>query len=174
MSPADGQTAEGHAFDTRPRRRGQDPRVLGAVALGGFAGGEARYLLGLAFPTGHGTFPATTFAINVSGSFVLALLLVLILEVWPPTKYLRPLLATGFCGAYTTFSTWMVDTDRLVSAGRYGLAAADLFGALAAGLAATLLGLAAGRGVLAYRQGRGGQGSAPQRQDEQTGSEALR
>ena len=90
--------------------------MLGAVALGGFAGGEARYLLGLAFPTGHATFPATTFAINVSGSFVLALLLVLILEVWPPTKYLRPLLCTGFCGAYTTFSTWMVDTDRLVSA----------------------------------------------------------
>jgi len=159
-------------FTARPRRR-PDLRVLGAVALGGFAGGEARYLLGLAFPTGHATFPATTFAINVSGSFVLALLLVLILEVWPPTKYLRPLLCTGFCGAYTTFSTWMVDTDRLVSAGRYAVAAADLFGSLAAGIAATLLGLAAGRAVLAYRRAAGGRKAAGA-VSEQSESEALR
>ena len=126
--------------------------MLGAIALGGFVGGETRYLLGLAFPTAHDGFPATTFAINVSGSFVLALLLVLILEVWPPTKYLRPALCTGFCGAYTTFSTWMVDTDKLISAGRYGLAAADVFGSLAAGLAATTLGLSWGRAVLTYRR----------------------
>jgi len=171
---ADGPSAEGHAFDVRPRRRRQDPRVLGAVALGGFAGGEARYLLGLAFPTGHAAFPATTFAINVSGSFVLALLLVLILEVWPPTKYLRPLLATGFCGAYTTFSTWMVDTDRLFSAGRYGLAAADLCGSLLAGLAATLLGLAAGRAVLSHRKRAARAGGPRAGQERQAESEALR
>lgn len=170
---ADGQPAPQAAFSARPRRRRQDPRVLGAVALGGFAGGEARYLLGLAFPTGHATFPATTFAINVSGSFLLALLLVLILEVWPPTKYLRPLLATGFCGAYTTFSTWMVDVDRLLSAGRYGVAAADLFGALFAGLAAALLGLAAGRAVLAYRRGAAVRGRLA-RQAERSETEALR
>ena len=127
------------------RRRGHDPRILAAVAAGGFLGGEARYLLGLAFPTGRGTFPATIFAVNVSGAFVLALLLALILEVWRPTRYARPLWCTGFCGAYTTFSTWMVDTDRLVSAGRYGLAAANLFGALAAGLLATMLGVSLGR-----------------------------
>ena len=79
--------------------------MLLAVAVGGFVGGEARYLLGLAFPTTRGTFPATIFAINVSGAFVLALLLVLIMEVWRPTTYVRPLWCTGFCGAYTTFST---------------------------------------------------------------------
>lgn len=140
--------ADGHPFAARPKRRRQDPRVLGAIALGGFLGGEARYLLGLAFPTAHATFPATIFAINITGSFILAVLLVLILEVWPPTKYLRPLLATGFCGAYTTFSTWMVDTDKLISAGRYGLAAANIFGSLFAGLAATLLGLTVGRMML--------------------------
>jgi CrcB protein len=119
--------------------------MLLAVAVGGFVGGEARYLLGLAFPTTRGTFPATIFAINVSGAFVLALLLVLIMEVWRPTTYVRPLWCTGFCGAYTTFSTWMVDTDRLVSAGRYGTAAINLFGALAAGLLATMLGVGLGR-----------------------------
>jgi len=146
--------------------------VLGAIALGGFLGGEARYLLGLAFPTARDGFPATTFAINVSGSFILALLLVLILEVWPPTKYLRPLLCTGFCGAYTTFSTWMVDTDKLISAGRYGLAAADLFGSLAAGLAATTLGLACGRAVIAYRARR--LVAVPAQAAEPSESEALR
>ena len=150
--------------------------MLGAIALGGFVGGEARYLLGLAFPTAHDGFPATTFAINVSGSFILALLLVLILEVWPPTKYLRPALCTGFCGAYTTFSTWMVDTDKLVSAGRYGLAAADVFGSLAAGLAATTLGLSCGRAVLAYRRRRSAAvAEVPEQQAERSEeSEALR
>jgi CrcB protein len=148
--------------------------VLGAVALGGFAGGEARYLLGLAFPTPHAGFPATTFAINVSGAFILALLLVLILEVWPPTKYLRPLLCTGFCGAYTTFSTWMVDADRLFAAGRYGLAAADLFGALAAGLAATVLGLTCGRAVLTYRKRAAARLELSEQQGEHSESEVLR
>ena len=148
--------------------------MLGAIALGGFLGGEARYLLGLAFPTAHSGFPATTFAINVSGSFVLALLLVLILDVWPPTKYLRPLLCTGFCGAYTTFSTWMVDIDRLFSAGRYGLAAADVFGSLAAGLAATTLGLSCGRAVVAYRSRRSAEVAVPEQQSEPSESEALR
>jgi CrcB protein len=137
--------APARPFDAQAPRRRQDARVLLAVAAGGFVGGEARYLLGLAFPTARGTFPATTLAINVSGAFVLALLLVLILEVWRPTTYLRPLLCTGFCGAYTTFSTWMVDTDRLVSAGRYGLAAANIGAALAAGLAATVLAMRLGR-----------------------------
>jgi len=148
--------------------------VLGAVALGGFLGGEARYLLGLAFPTAQGAFPATIFAINISGSFILALLLVLILEVWPPTKYLRPLLATGFCGAYTTFSTWMVDTDRLISAGRYGLAAANVFGSLFAGLAATTLGLACGRALVAHRRRRAEGPLVPEQQSDPSESEALR
>lgn len=137
--------ADVRPFAASASRRKPDPRVLLAVAAGGFAGGEARYLLGLAFPTVRGTFPATIFAVNVSGAFVLALLLVLILEVWRPTRYPRPLWCTGFCGAYTTFSTWMVDTDRLVCAGRYGTAAANLLGALAAGLAATMLGVGLGR-----------------------------
>jgi fluoride exporter len=165
--------ADGHPFATRPKRRRQDPRVLGAIALGGLLGGEARYLLGLAFPTAHATFPATTFAINVSGSFILALLLVLILEVWPPTKYLRPLFCTGFCGAYTTFSAWMVDTDRLVAAGRYGIAAANILGSLFAGLAAAMLGLAAGRAVLAFRTRRAS-GQVREQHSEPSESEALR
>ena len=129
-------------------------RVLGAIAAGGVLGGPARYGLGLAFPAAKGTFPVTTFAINVSGSFALALLLVFILEIWPPTTYVRPFAAIGFCGAYTTFSTWMVDTDRLLAAGRYGTATAYLFGSLGVGLAVTSLGFSLGRGILSARRGR--------------------
>lgn len=127
-------------------------RILTAIAAGGMLGGTTRYGLGLALPTAARTFPATTFAINVSGSFVLALMLILIMEIWPPSTYTRPFAAVGFCGAYTTFSTWMVDTDRLLAAGRYGTAAAYLAGSLAAGLAATTLGLAVGRGLAVARR----------------------
>lgn len=129
-------------------------RVLAAIAVGGALGGPARYGLGLAFPTAPHTFPATTFAINVSGSFLLALLVVLILEVWPPTVYVRPFLCVGFLGAYTTFSTWMVDTDRLISAGAWGTAAANLVLSLVAGLAATALGLSVGQGIVTRRSSR--------------------
>jgi fluoride exporter len=128
-----------------------DPRILAAIAIGGFAGGLARYGIGLAVPAAHGGFPAATFAINVTGSFILALLVVFVLEILPPTTYLRPLLGTGFCGALTTFSTWMLDTDRLLAARHYGTAAGDLFGSLAAGMAATTLGLSVGRAIVAHR-----------------------
>jgi CrcB protein len=125
--------------------------VVAVIAAGGFLGGPTRYLLGQAFPTAAHTFPTTTFVINVSGSFVLAVLLVCVIEVWPPTRYVRPFGAVGFLGAYTTFSTWMVDSDRLMAAGRYGFAALDIFGSLLAGLAATALGIFLARAVLVRR-----------------------
>jgi len=134
-----------------PERR-RHWRVLAAIALGGFLGGLARYEIGLAFPTAHGTFPTTTFAVNVAGSFILALLTVFVLEILPPTVYLRPLLGVGFCGALTTFSTWMLDTDRLLGAHDYGAAAGNVLGSLAAGLAATSLGLTVGRAIVAHRE----------------------
>ena len=126
-------------------------RVVAVIAAGGFLGGPTRYLLGQAFPTAAHTFPMTTFVINVSGSFILAVLLVCVIEVWPPTRYVRPFGAVGFLGAYTTFSTWMVDTDRLMAAGRYGFAALNIFGSLFSGLVATALGIFLARAVLVRR-----------------------
>ncbi|MER5525623.1 CrcB family protein [Streptomyces sp. NPDC002677] len=125
--------------------------VLAAVALGGLLGGTARYALVLAFPAPGAAFPWTTFAVNVSGAFVLALLLVYVLEIWPPTRYVRPFAAVGFLGAFTTFSTWMVDTDRLLGHGHYATAALNIFGSLFAGLAGTVLGLVVGRLTAARR-----------------------
>ncbi|MEU2426760.1 CrcB family protein [Streptomyces sp. NPDC007851] len=125
--------------------------VLAAVALGGLLGGTARYALVLAFPAPGTAFPWTTFAVNVSGSFLLALLLVYVFEIWPPTRYVRPFAAVGFLGAFTTFSTWMVDTDRLLGHDHYTTATLNILGSLFAGLAASVLGLAVGRLTAARR-----------------------
>jgi CrcB protein len=119
--------------------------VLATIAVGGALGGGARYLIERAAGAPSGRFPWATFLINVSGAFTLALLLVFILDVWPPTRYVRPFAAIGFLGAFTTFSTWMVETADLLARDRLGLAAAYLAGSLVAGLAAVSLGLVVGR-----------------------------
>src|SRR5262249_56116423 len=76
---------------TRPRQAsGPGAADIAAVAVGGGIGSEARYLLSAAFPAGHG-FPWAIFAVNVSGCFCLGLLMVYLLEVWPPRRFLRPL-----------------------------------------------------------------------------------
>jgi len=127
------------------------PGVLTAIAVGGALGGAARYGIEQALPAARDEFPWATFVINVSGSLALAVLLVFVLEIWPPTRYVRPFAAIGFLGAYTTFSTWMVETAELVTHDRPGLAIGYLGGSLLAGLAAVSLGLVLGRAVLARR-----------------------
>lgn len=118
--------------------------MLAAVFVGGCAGGLARYAVTSAFPAGGG-FPWATLWVNLAGAFLLALLLVLTLEVLPPSTYLRPLLGTGFCGAFTTFSAITVSTSELVRDGRAGLGAGYLGASLLGGVAAGAVGLVAGR-----------------------------
>ncbi|MBO0868641.1 MAG: CrcB family protein, partial [Micromonosporaceae bacterium] len=60
---------------------------------------------------------------------------------WPGGRLLRPFLGTGLLGGYTTFSTYVVDTQRLVAAGAAGTALAYLLGTVVAALAATYLGV---------------------------------
>jgi fluoride exporter len=125
------------------------PVVL-AVAAGGVVGGCGRYGLDLLVPTKAAGFPWPTFAANVAGSFCLALLLVLALEVWPPTRFVRPFLAVGVLGSFTTFSTWMVEFDRLLADGAHLVASVYMASSVLAGLAAASLGLVIGRGVSAH------------------------
>lgn len=117
------------------------PRILWVIGLGGALGACARYELSLAVTSRPGTFPLSTFIINVGGSFVLGVLLVLILERLKPTEYIRPFAATGFLGAYTTWSTFMVETDDLIKSGRVILAAGYVTASLVAGLGAMYLGI---------------------------------
>jgi CrcB protein len=142
----------------RPRRS-RLPRIhpgtVLAVAIGGVFGGLLRYEIGVALPAATDAFPVATFLVNAAGAFVLALVLVLVLEVLPPTTYVRPLLGTGFCGALTTFSSVATGVDQLVARGHAGLAAGYVAASLAAGLTAAVLGIALGRSVAAARQKEG-------------------
>jgi CrcB protein len=123
------------------------PRVLIAVFVGGVFGGLARYGIGLAAPPRAGGFPWDIFAINLAGAFVLAVLLVLVLEVLAPTRYVRPALGTGFVGAFTTFSSLAVATDHLLAHGHPALAILYMFGSTFGGLVAALFGLVCGRAI---------------------------
>jgi CrcB protein len=119
--------------------------VLAAIALGGALGAPARYAVAeLVGPSADG-FPWATFWTNVIGSLALGFVLVVVLHRFPASQYLRPFVATGFLGSFTTFSTVLVETDLLVDHGRLDLAAAYVVASLVVGIAATAVGMAGGR-----------------------------
>jgi fluoride exporter len=99
------------------------------------------------FTTVSDSWPWATFAINASGSFALAYFATRLQERLPLSTYRRPLLGTGFCGAYTTFSTLQVEILKMVDADRYGLAAGYAFASIAVGLVAIWLATAVVRGT---------------------------
>jgi fluoride exporter len=115
-----------------------------AIAVGGGIGSVARYLLSVAFPAGHG-FPWAIFAVNVSGCFCLGVLMVYLLDVWPPRRYLRPFLAIGLIGGYTTFSSYAGGVLTLLTGRAFALADAYALTSILAALVAVWCGLKAGR-----------------------------
>jgi len=131
---------------TRQPHRASGPGVadLAAVAVGGGIGSVARYQLSAAFPAGHG-FPWAIFAVNVSGCFCLGLLMVYLLEVWPPRRFLRPLFAVGLIGGYTTFSTYAGGVMTLLTAHAGALADAYALTSILAALVAVWCGMKAAR-----------------------------
>jgi len=116
-----------------------DRQELAAIFAGGAVGAVVRVWLGQHFSTTDGSWPWATFAINVTGSFALAYFATRLQERLPQSTYRRPLLGTGFCGAYTTFSTMQVEILQIVEAHRYGLALGYAVGSIAAGLTAIWL-----------------------------------
>ncbi|HEX6515625.1 MAG TPA: fluoride efflux transporter CrcB [Nocardioidaceae bacterium] len=115
--------------------------ILVAIALGGALGSLARWAVGEVLPHRAGQIPWSTFLENVSGALLLGALMVFVLDLWPTTRYVRPFLAVGVLGGYTTFSTYMLDTRTLVDRGAVGPALAYLFGTLLAGLVAVWAGI---------------------------------
>ena len=93
-------------------------------------------------------FPWATFTVNVAGSFVLGLIVTLVVERWPPTRFVRPFAAIGFCGGFTTFSTLAVEATQRVQHGRPGLAVAYVTASLVAGVLAATVGMTLARGRL--------------------------
>jgi len=114
------------------------------VLIFGAGGAVSRYLLdgfiGSRFP---GIFPRGTFFINVTGSFLLGLLTGLVSWGHGPA-WSASILGTGFCGAYTTFSTFTFESLRLIEDGDYRQAALNVGGSLGLGLGAAAAGLALG------------------------------
>ena len=110
-----------------------DRRELAAIFLGGATGALLRVWLGETYTVAAAGWPWVTFAINVSGSFVLGYFATRLQDRLPLSTYRRPLLGTGFCGAYTTFSTMQVEILTMIDHHRYVLAASYAAASIAAG-----------------------------------------
>lgn len=134
-----------------PLWRGQAP-VVAVVALGGGIGAAARYGASLLWPTPTGGFPWSTFWVNIVGCAVIGVFMVVITDVWAAHRLVRPFFGTGVLGGFTTFSTYAVEIERLVGAGRPGTGLAYLAATLLGALASVWLAVAAARRVLAVRQ----------------------
>lgn len=100
-----------------------DGRELAAIFAGGVLGALARVGLERAFPGGAPSWPWVTFSINLTGAFLLGFIVTQLQERQPVTTYMRPLLGTGYCGAFTTFSTVQLELLKMLDDHRYGLAA---------------------------------------------------
>jgi len=128
--------------------------VVWYVALGSALGGVSRYALAAAIqaraPT---TFPWGTLVVNASGSLLLGFLLRYALQTPAVTPEMRALLTAGFCGGYTTFSTFSYETVALLEDGDYRRALAYVTASIVLSLAATMLGFAAAGALAAARRG---------------------
>ena len=123
-------------------------RTALAVAAAGALGALARYgLEGLVSRRAPGAFPWGTFAVNITGAFLLGFVFTVMTEQLTVAPWIRGAVTIGFLGAYTTFSTLSFETYRLAEDGALGLAAANALGSLAAGLTAVYLGVVAGRAL---------------------------
>jgi fluoride exporter len=98
--------------ETRPR----EWDLLLAISVGGVLGALGRYGVSVALPHATGGFPWSTLLINVTGSALIGVLMVVVLDLTSPHRLLRPLLGVGVLGGYTTYSTFAVDAQRLVLA----------------------------------------------------------
>ncbi len=118
------------------------------VAAGGAIGAAARYLAGLWIAARLGAeFPWGTFFVNVTGSFLIGIILVLVEGgTLPPGA--RLFLAVGILGGYTTFSSFSYETLQLLAGGdNAGPVLFNAFGQLLVGLVAVYLGVVCGRVV---------------------------
>lgn len=122
--------------------------ALAAVAAGGVLGAEARYGLTLALPTHADRFPWSTLLINLTGSLLIGVLMAWLGRQAAPRPLLRLFLGVGILGGYTTYSTFAVDVQQLLRAGRplaaLGYLTATVLGCAAAVWLATVVSSAAG------------------------------
>ena len=130
------------------------------VALGSAAGGLARVLAGVwlqerlggVMPhSGAKPLPIGTLLVNITGSFLIGVLIVVLARRTSNAAMLHSLLVLGFCGGYTTFSTFSADTVALIESGAGSLAVMNVLASVALALLATLAGAALARLLLPVR-----------------------
>jgi CrcB protein len=113
------------------------------IGLGGAAGSVLRYLLGSLVQRGTGAgFPVGTLVVNVAGCFIIGVLTQHFMNL-EPSPALRAVLVTGFCGGFTTFSGFSIETVGLMSGGEYPKAALYVLLSATLAIGATFAGMAA-------------------------------
>jgi fluoride exporter len=128
-------------------------RTFWAIAIGAALGGVSRYYLASSIQQRLGTsFPWGTLVVNVTGSLLLGFVLRYALSTPAVSVEMRALLTTGFCGGYTTFSTFSFETAALLEEGQYERAGAYVLGSVVLSIVATICGLILARELLAYRE----------------------
>jgi CrcB protein len=111
------------------------------IGAGGFVGAITRYILAVWIGERWGrSFPLGTFIINVTGSFLIGLLMTLMAERFTENPQWRLLLVVGFLGAYTTFSSFEYETGALLKDGEWLFASINVIGSVFVGFIALKLG----------------------------------
>jgi len=118
------------------------------IGVAGALGAVSRYALGgFVSDRTTGAFPWGTFSVNVSGSFALALVFTLLTERYLPHPHVRTALTVGFLGAYTTYSTYALESVRLAEDGALALAALNVIATVVAAVVAVYAGIWLGRAL---------------------------
>lgn len=131
---------------------GERSAVVAAVSAGGVLGALARYGLSVAWPHRSGELAWSTLVTNVSGCLLMGVLMVVVAEVYPRRRLLRPFLGAGVLGGYTTFSTYVVDAGHNATAGTAVTGLAYFFATVIGALVAVWAGATGTARVVARRR----------------------
>ena len=117
-----------------------------AIAIGGSLGAVMRYLTSSGVHRIFGSeFPYGTLTVNVAGSLLMGFISILLLERFMLAEYWRAIIIIGFLGAFTTFSTFSMETFNLIQSGEMAKAFINMFISIFLCLGATWIGVIAGR-----------------------------
>jgi CrcB protein len=118
------------------------------AALGGALGALGRWAIAGALPHSPGGWPWSTLLVNLVGCLAIGALLAVLLARFPRSRWLRPFLAVGVLGGFTTYSTFAMDVVRLTGAGHEVLAVVYVLASVLGGVLAVVVGLVTGRAAI--------------------------